>query len=188
MQHAACPCSAAAWQTGIMIAVPRPTSRLVFRAWHEDDLPLATALFGDPRVTAFAGGPFDERAVRDRLATELANQRDHAIAYWPIFEHGAGHVGCCGLKPRAPERRSYELGFYLLPAHWGRGFATEAAQSVIAHAWDVLGVATLFAGHHPENHSSRRALEKLGFRYTHHELYPPTGLPHPSYELVRPDL
>jgi [ribosomal protein S5]-alanine N-acetyltransferase len=168
-----------------MSTVPLLTSRLVFRAWRDDDLPIATALFGDPKVTALVGGPFDERAVQERLATELANQRTHAIAYWPIFEYGGELVGCCGLKPRVPERRSYELGFYLRPAYWGRGFAAEAGQSVITHAWDVLDAATLFAGHHPENHGSRRALEKLGFRYTHHELYPPTGLEHPGYELVR---
>ena len=168
-----------------MIAVPRATSRLVFRAWRQDDLPLATALFGDPRVTGLVGGPFDERAVQARLATELANQRDHAIAYWPIFEHGGDHVGCCGLKPRALDRRCYELGFYLRPVYWGRGLAPEAGHSVIAYAWDELGATALFAGHHPDNHGSRRALEKLGFRYTHHELYPPTGLEHPGYELGR---
>jgi RimJ/RimL family protein N-acetyltransferase len=50
----------------------------------------------------------------------------------------------------------------------------------------VLGAASLFAGHHPDNAASKHALERLGFRYTHHELYPPTGLEHPGYELVRP--
>jgi hypothetical protein len=28
-------------------------------------------------------------------------------------------------------------------------------------------------------------LERLGLRYTHHELYPPTGRQHPSYLLTR---
>ena len=28
-------------------------------------------------------------------------------------------------------------------------------------------------------------LHRLGFRYTHDELYPPTGLNHPSYLLKR---
>jgi hypothetical protein len=28
-------------------------------------------------------------------------------------------------------------------------------------------------------------LRRLGFRYTHDELYPPTGLRHPSYVLTR---
>jgi hypothetical protein len=30
-------------------------------------------------------------------------------------------------------------------------------------------------------------LEKLGFRHTHDELYPPTGAEHPSYRLTPTD-
>lgn len=174
--------------------VPGPTARLVFRPWDEADLPLARELFGEPRVTALVGGPFDEAAIAARLAFELDNQREHGIAYWPVALAGArgapgasGQViGCCGLKPRELARRVHELGFYFLPAYWGQGFAPEAGASVVAFAFDVLGCAGLFAGHHPENHGSRRALEKLGFCYAHHELYPPTGLQHPCYELPRP--
>ncbi len=166
--------------------VPAPTARLKFRHWGEGDLALARALFGDPRVTAFVGGPFDEAAVTARLAAELGNQRDHGISYWPILLYGSREIGCCGLKPRDPERRVYELGFYLLRPYWSQGFAAEAGASVVAYAFDVLGAAALFAGHHPDNHSSQRTLEKLGFRHTHHELYPPTGLEHPGYELLPP--
>lgn len=162
--------------------LPRPTARLAFRAWRDDDLPLALALWGDPEVSALVGGPFDERAVRDRLAAELANQRAHAVAYWPITLDNCD-TGCCGLRPRDLVREIYELGFYLKRSHWGQGLAVEAGASVIAHAFEELRAAALFAGHHPENHGSRRALEKLGFRYTHHEVYPPTGLMHPCYEL-----
>jgi RimJ/RimL family protein N-acetyltransferase len=165
--------------------VPGPTARLTFRPWTEADLPLARELFGEPRVTALVGGPFDESGIAARLAFELGNQRDHGIAYWPVLL-GGREVGSCGLKPRDPARRVHELGFYFLPAYWGQGLAPEAGASVVAFAFDVLGCAGLFAGHHPENHGSRRALDKLGFRYVHHELYPPTGLQHPCYELPRP--
>jgi ribosomal-protein-alanine N-acetyltransferase len=163
--------------------VPEPTSRLTFRAWRDDDVPLAHALFGDPRVTALVGGPFDDAYVRARLASEIATYRDHGYQYWPIFLQDGTHVGCCGLKPRGAQM--LELGFYLRHEHWGEGYAVEAGQSVIAFAFDVLGVTALFAGHHPDNTGSRRTLEKLGFRYTHDELYPPTGLMHPGYELRR---
>jgi hypothetical protein len=44
-------------------------------------------------------------------------------------------------------------------------------------------VRALFAGHNPANQASRELLARLGFRYTHDELYPPTGLMHPSYRL-----
>ena len=166
--------------------VPSPTARLTFRLWSPADGPLVRALFGDPRITALVGGPFDDAGIAARLATELDNQRDHGISYWPILLYGSSAIGCCGLKPRDPARRVYELGFYLLPPYWGQGFASEAGASVIAYAFDVLGATSLFAGHHPANRRSRQALEQLGFRYTHHELYPPTGLEHPGYELQRP--
>ena len=165
--------------------VPAPTARLAFRTWRDDDLPLAQALFGDPRVSALVGGPFDEAQVRARLAYEIATQAEHGYQYWPIFLHAGTHVGCCGLKPRDPAQRIYELGFYLRVEHWAQGFAVEASRSAIAFAFDELGAAALFAGHHPENHGSRRTIEKLGFRFTHHEHYPPTGLMHPGYELIK---
>jgi RimJ/RimL family protein N-acetyltransferase len=76
-----------------------------------------------------------------------------------------------------------EIGFHLRPEYWGNGFATEAAQAVITHAFATARAVTLVAGHHPENQDSRRVLERLGFRYTHDALYPPTGLQHRNYAL-----
>lgn len=39
-------------------------------------------------------------------------------------------------------------------------------------------------GHHPENEASRKILTKLGFKYLEKKYYEPTGLYHPSYELI----
>jgi len=51
-------------------------------------------------------------------------------------------------------------------------------------AWAAAkDIAALIAGHHPENHASGRALQRLGFNYTHDELYPPTGRMEPCYLL-----
>jgi RimJ/RimL family protein N-acetyltransferase len=167
------------------------SSRLVVRHWAEADLPLAEALWGDPAVTRWIGGPLAAAAVRARLERELATQREFGVQYWPLFlRSGAGqcgsHLGCCGLRPYRPEAGIYELGFHLRPEYWGHGYATEAARVVIAYAFDVLGAASLFAGHHPGNAASGRLLAKLGFRYTHAEFYAPTGLEHPSYTLAAP--
>ena len=167
------------------MTVPAATSRLAFRAWRDDDVPLAMAIWGDPRVAALVGGPFDEAQVRARLAAERANQAEHGVSYWPLMLADGAPAGCCGLRPRDPANRIYELGFFLLPDYWGQGYAVEAGGSAIAFAFEALTAPALFAGHHPDNHASRRTLEKLGFRYTHHEVYPPTGLEHPGYELRR---
>lgn len=163
------------------------TERLGFRSWTEDDLGLALGLWGDPEVTRLivARGRLSGEQVRQRLAEEIACERDHGVQYWPIFLLAGGeHVGCCGLRPHDPSARIYELGVHIRSRHWRRGFAAEAASAVIGHGFGRLRVAGLFAGHNPENHASRRLLKKVGFRYTHDELYPPTGLLHPSYMLM----
>jgi ribosomal-protein-alanine N-acetyltransferase len=168
---------------------PANTARLTFRSWRAEDEALALGLWGDPRVTALidARGKLGADEVRRRLEVEIQRELEHGIQYWPIFLRDTGeHVGCCGLRPYDPARRILELGFHMRGDHWGKGLATEAARSVIAHAFSRLGVSALFAGHHPGNAASRRTLEKLGFHYTHDEPYAPTGLNHPSYLLTRP--
>jgi ribosomal-protein-alanine N-acetyltransferase len=160
---------------------PQPTQRLVFRTWRDDDFALAQRLFGDPRVTAKVGGPFDDAQIGARLASETATEREHGYQYWPMFASDI-FIGCCGLKPR-PDN-GLEFGFYICAAEWGKGYATEAGRSVLAFVFDTLNAPAVGAGHHPENDSSRKALLKLGFTYSHHELYPPTGLEHPGYVIT----
>lgn len=160
------------------------TARLGFRLWSVEDLPLALALWGDLRVTRLIGGPFSEQQIQERLAREVASMNVDHVQYWPIFLLADKEfAGCCGLRPYKPAERIYELGFHLRPEHWGRGFATESARAVIAHAFDSLGARGLFAGHHPDNLASRMVLEKLGFNFTHEELYAPTGKLHRCYLL-----
>ncbi len=162
------------------------TARLGFRRWSAKDIDLAVELWGDARVTRlFDGrGPLDRAQVRARLQCELAFDAEHGYQYWPVFLlEGGEHVGCCGVRPDDPEHASLELGVHLRPDYWGVGLASEACTRVIEHAFEVLGAASLVAGHHPDNDRSRRLLTKLGFVHTHDELFPPTGRIHLSYVL-----
>jgi [ribosomal protein S5]-alanine N-acetyltransferase len=164
------------------------TDRLGFRTWNADDIELAVALWGDPEVTRHirSGGPPPRAEIEARLAREMASQAEHGIQYWPIFLRRDGsHVGCCGLCPHDPAAAVPELGFHLRPGYWRQGLAREAARAVIDHAFDRLGARALFAGHSPHNTASRDLLAALGFRRTHEQLYPPTGLMHPCYLLPR---
>ena len=163
------------------------TERLGFHHWSLTDLPFALALWTNPEVTRLLGGPFSPQQVEERLRGEIALQDSCGVQYWPILLRATGDdVGCAGLRPYQQDAGIYELGFHLLPAWWNQGLAQEAARAVIQYAFSTVGARGLFAGHHPENAASRRVLENLGFRYTHDELYGPTGLMHPSYYLEAP--
>jgi [ribosomal protein S5]-alanine N-acetyltransferase len=158
------------------------SERLGFRDWTAADLPLALELWGDPAVTRFIGGPFSPATVRSRLAAEMRQLNECGVQYWPVFQLEDGeHAGCAGLRPYRIEQKIYEIGIHLRPAFWGKGYAEEAAQALMKHAFGALKVHALLAGHHPENAASRGLLKKLGFAYQGDQHYIPTGLMHPTY-------
>lgn len=160
------------------------SARLGFRCWTTEDLPQAKAIWGDSLVTRFVGGPFSTEQVQARLAREIACMNDFGVQYWPIFKLSTGeHVGCAGMRARKPEERIFSMGFYLRPQYWGEGLAVESGAAVISYAFGSLGIRELYAAHHPENFASGKVLAKLGFTFTHKELYPPTGLMHTAYSL-----
>ena len=161
------------------------TERIGFSTWKREDLSLATLLWGDADVTRYicAAGTFTPADIAARLETEVGNGEKYGLQYWPIFCLDSGDlIGCCGLRPRAEDE--YEIGVHLRPEYWRQGCAVEAAQAVIGHAFSALGAKKLFAGHNPKNVGSAKVLGKLGFRYIGDEFYAPTGLDHPSYELL----
>lgn len=163
------------------------TERIGFSEWQEVDIKLAELLWGEPDVTKLicSSGKFSEEDIADRLKKEINNGTQFHVQYWPIFERTSGElIGCCGLRPYS--ENEYELGFHLRQKFWRQGYAVEAATAVIEYAFAVLKAKRLFAGHNPRNIASAKVLRKLGFTYIGDELYEPTGLYHPSYEL-RPE-
>jgi RimJ/RimL family protein N-acetyltransferase len=160
------------------------TDRIGFSRWSQDDIKLAELLWGNPEVTRFicASGEFNADDIVNRLNKEIANNTEYQVQYWPIFELISNElIGCCGLRPY--NENEYEIGFHLRPEFWEQGYAMESANAVIHYAFTVLKAESLFAGHNPNNTASQKLLSKLRFTYIGDELYKPTGLYHPSYEL-----
>jgi ribosomal-protein-alanine N-acetyltransferase len=162
------------------------SKRLGFRIWKYSDFLLAIKLWGNDKVSKFIDSrvKLTDAQILEKLKQEIETEKSFGIQYWPIFLHKNNElVGCCGLRPYDTNKRINEIGVHILPYHWRNGFATEAIYTVMAYAFNKLKVNALFADHNPKNNSSRNLLLKLGFRYTHDEFYPPTGLNHPSYLL-----
>jgi RimJ/RimL family protein N-acetyltransferase len=162
------------------------TRRLLMRPWTAADLEDACRLWSDPAVMALLGGAWSRAQVEARLAREKASQEQYGVQYWKLIDNDTGEmVGCCGIKPNDLNGEIiFETGFHLARAHWGKGYATEALERVVGHAFEQLRLPKLYAGHHPMNNASKRVLEKLGFKCVGERFYEPTGLIHPWYELL----
>ena len=69
-----------------------------------------------------------------------------------------------------------EIAYGGVPAFQGRGYATEAAQALVAYAGADSRVRTLCAHTLPERNASSRVLEKCGFQRVSEISHPTDGL------------
>jgi [ribosomal protein S5]-alanine N-acetyltransferase len=60
--------------------------------------------------------------------------------------------------------RSAQVGYWIDEAHAGRGVIPTALAMAMDHCFFVIGLHRIEATIRPENHASRRVVEKLGFR------------------------
>ncbi|MSO76833.1 MAG: N-acetyltransferase [Alphaproteobacteria bacterium] len=175
------------------------TPRLRLRLWRDDDLPAFAALNGDARVMAFFPGCLDRRES-DALAARIRAHFDrHGFGAWAVAALGvAPFIGFVGLTIPAfgaPFMPSVEIGWRLAAAHWGQGYATEAARAALAHGFGPLGLAEIVSFTASANMRSRRLMERLGMRHHPGDDFDHPALPeghplrrHALYRLARPAL
>lgn len=141
------------------------TQRLTLRpGWREDAAELARAIGHESvvRNLARAPWPYTEEAAE----TFAASFEDPTEPKFLMFEHQGSSVrliGCISIGAFEGER--HELGYWLTPDAWGRGYATEAGAAVLRAA-QAMGIRRVAAGHFLDNPASGRVLRKLGFRAT----------------------
>jgi ribosomal-protein-alanine N-acetyltransferase len=122
------------------------------------------AVFSDPEVMRYVpGGACERERSRSRLQSLIQHQRDHGFSKWAVAEKPSGHlIGDCGPQylDGGPD---IELGFHLARAHWGHGYATEAARACLA--WALAERAErVVAIVDPANQLSVRVLAKIGMQ------------------------
>ncbi len=142
------------------------TDRLRLRPFSRGDLDALAAIYADEAVMRhIVGGPRDRAETRSRLDAILSHWEDHGYGYWAVIERGTETlIGECGLRTWK-EWGETELHYIFASAHWGRGFAAEAAGAALCHGFRTLGLERIVAFAHPGNTASFRVMEKIGMRF-----------------------
>ena len=150
------------------------TERLFLRpAWLEDAPELTRAIGQEPvvRMLARVPWPYREEHARAWIATPKDRRSPTLLVTLP--EESGRIVGACGLHDK---NGGTEVGYWIEPGYWGRGYATEALGGMLTLA-RLIGHRRLIGRHAADNPASSRVLRKAGFC--------PTGRARPFHSLGR---
>ena len=151
------------------------TERLILRRLTLDDVDLITALDADPEVMRFITG--GRPTPRDEiLPWWLAYyQRGDRYGFWAAIEKSTGaFLGWFHLRPNPEDPDDEpELGYRLVAAAWGRGYATEGSQALVDRAFEQYGARRVYASTMAANVGSWRVMEKVGMRFVRTFHYDP---------------
>ena len=149
------------------------TPRLALRRFVFDDAPFVVELLNQPSFIRNIG----DRGVRNvddahRYLREgpMAMYEQYGFGLWLASRRADGvPVGMCGLLKRdiLPD---VDIGYAYLPAHWGHGYALEAARATLEHGARKFGLKRVIGVVSDHNDASIRVLEKLGMRFE--RMYP----------------
>jgi RimJ/RimL family protein N-acetyltransferase len=143
------------------------SARLHLSPVSDDDIGLMRRLNADEAVMRnLTGRPATAEETRAEWAERLLGRSDpgRGLGYW-IGRADGVFVGWWGLGACSWEPGTANLGYRLSPAQWGRGLATEGSRALLRHAFDEVGLATVWASTSRSNRASQRVLAKLPMRY-----------------------
>ncbi|AQZ52048.1 GNAT family N-acetyltransferase [Martelella mediterranea] len=143
------------------------TERLIIRNWEDRDRDLFHEINSDDTVMAFF--PMRRtRAESDALFDTIRAMIADTGYGFPAVElkdngevigfTGLNKVYSADIKPDGTP----EIGWRMTTAHWGKGYATEAARAMIALAFDERGHDQLVSFAVADNHRSTAVMERLG--------------------------
>ena len=167
------------------------STRLVLRRIAADDLPFFTRIHAIADVVRYTGHgrPRSAEETQAWLQSTLSSYHELELGQLAVVRKADGVLlGRCGMSdlvieaqpapgtlPRAwfgraqapaslPLIYERELGYTFDIAHWGSGYATEAAQCVFAYARHSLGIKRVISVIDGENVRSLRVAERCGLR------------------------
>ncbi len=144
------------------------TDRLIIRPWRDDEAARVLDIQSRVEVVKWLGDgepkllkDLDEAQRRIERYRELSE--DPPRGFWAVEVKETGLAAGSVLLLELPnaEDHEVEIGWHLHPDAWGHGYASEAAQAVLAHGF-AAGLPEILAVTHTDNYASQGVCRKIG--------------------------
>lgn len=143
------------------------TDRLALRQMNENDEDHLMQIFSDPVAMQYYPSTKTREQARRWIQWNLNNYEKHGTGLWicELKEEGT-FVGQCGIVPQTVDERSeMEIGYLFVRAHWGKGFATEAAMAVKEYGFTTMGRSRLISMIYKPNMPSMGVAKRIGMSF-----------------------
>ncbi len=155
------------------ITFPRPqptleTTRLILRPFTLADAPDVQRHVSDRDIAAMTLNiphPYPESGAEQWISSLPAKYDAGQFAGFAIIDRESSALaGSISLTPEPAHGRA-ERGYRVAKPFWGRGYATEAAQAMIAFGFESLGLNKIHAAVFIKNPASDRVIRKIGMKW-----------------------
>lgn len=143
------------------------SDRLRFRRYTNEDFDFLMSLLSDPDVVRYIenGNVRDKEGGQDFLnwiyrtyefgeyygLMVLVNKEDNSL------------IGHAGLVPQTIDgKEEIEIGYWIAKRYWKKGYATEAAKTLLGYGRTQLKLERFIALIQPANIASQKVAEKIG--------------------------
>lgn len=142
------------------------TRRLILDAFTLADAGAVQKLAGDKRVaqtTLNIPHPYEDGVAEKFIARHLPQFLEGDGLTLAIRNTHRCLVGCIGLEINKRFNRA-ELGYWIGPRHWNKGYCSEAARAILRFGFRKLALHKIVAHHFVGNPASGRVMRKCGMR------------------------
>lgn len=149
--------------------------RLVLRNFRDSDLDTFITYRNMPEVAIYQGWklPYTREealALFENIKNKETVEQGEWIQLAIELKNISKLIGDVGMFVFRHDRRQARIGFTIAPAHWRKGFATEATTRLLEYLFDERDFHRVSADCDALNTGSWKLLEKVGFRREAHHI------------------
>ena len=140
------------------------TDRLVLRRYRPEDAAVLYRFLGsDPAMYKYSGwNPYATLEMAQETVNRFIASYEEEHSYGWVIDVDGVLYGTIGAYDFEDDR--IEVGFSIIRAGWGQGYATEALKKVLEYLTENEDISCVTAWCAAENIGSRRVLEKSGMK------------------------
>lgn len=144
------------------------SKRLILRSWKQEDYKDLYEYGKSDLVGPDAGWPVHKSEEESKLMIDrfIREKEFYAI----VLKGKDKVIGSIGIHNRRPDKtiltdRQREIGYVINPSYWGKGYASEAVETVLYYCFHRLDLDLVWFGHFDYNEKSKNVIKKSGAKY-----------------------